>query len=132
MNRKYFGTDGIRGAVGEAPITPEFVLRVMGNLVEADSDAALSSAKERPDTAILDAYEAGTTVEQTVHPMSTASHIWLGSEMKSGEAKPGTVTFRRTFELAEDTDMKKARLYIQVDDEAAAFVNGKKVFFGGR
>src|ERR1700693_4462502 len=28
MIRKYFGTDGIRGKVGEAPITPDFVLRV--------------------------------------------------------------------------------------------------------
>ncbi len=26
--RKYFGTDGIRGLVGEAPITPEFVLKL--------------------------------------------------------------------------------------------------------
>jgi len=26
--RKYFGTDGVRGTVGEAPITPEFVLRL--------------------------------------------------------------------------------------------------------
>ena len=25
MTRKYFGTDGVRGKVGEAPITPEFV-----------------------------------------------------------------------------------------------------------
>ncbi|MCC6609403.1 MAG: phosphoglucosamine mutase [Burkholderiales bacterium] len=28
MGRKYFGTDGIRGRVGEAPITPDFVLRL--------------------------------------------------------------------------------------------------------
>lgn len=28
MGRKYFGTDGIRGRVGEFPITPEFVLRL--------------------------------------------------------------------------------------------------------
>ncbi len=28
MTRKYFGTDGIRGKVGEFPITPEFVLRL--------------------------------------------------------------------------------------------------------
>ena len=28
MARRYFGTDGIRGKVGEAPITPEFVLRL--------------------------------------------------------------------------------------------------------
>ena len=28
MTRKYFGTDGIRGTVGEAPITPDFVMRL--------------------------------------------------------------------------------------------------------
>jgi phosphoglucosamine mutase len=28
MTRKYFGTDGIRGTVGVAPITPDFVLRL--------------------------------------------------------------------------------------------------------
>ncbi len=28
MARKYFGTDGVRGTVGEAPITPDFVLRL--------------------------------------------------------------------------------------------------------
>jgi len=28
MSRKYFGTDGIRGTVGTAPITPDFVLRL--------------------------------------------------------------------------------------------------------
>ena len=26
--RKYFGTDGVRGEVGQAPITPDFVLRL--------------------------------------------------------------------------------------------------------
>jgi phosphoglucosamine mutase len=28
MTRKYFGTDGIRGTVGQAPITPDFVLKL--------------------------------------------------------------------------------------------------------
>ena len=28
MSRKYFGTDGIRGTVGQAPITPDFILRL--------------------------------------------------------------------------------------------------------
>ena len=28
MSRKYFGTDGVRGRVGDAPITPDFVLRL--------------------------------------------------------------------------------------------------------
>ncbi len=30
MTRKYFGTDGVRGRVGEPPITPDFVMR-LGN-----------------------------------------------------------------------------------------------------
>ncbi|PWB44622.1 MAG: phosphoglucosamine mutase [Rhodocyclales bacterium] len=28
MGRKYFGTDGVRGTVGQVPITPEFVMRL--------------------------------------------------------------------------------------------------------
>src|ERR671935_30894 len=28
MTRKYFGTDGVRGTVGESPMTPDFVLRL--------------------------------------------------------------------------------------------------------
>src|SRR6516164_6908166 len=28
MTRKYFGTDGVRGKVGELPITPDFVMRL--------------------------------------------------------------------------------------------------------
>src|SRR3989442_4681193 len=28
MSRKYFGTDGVRGEVGDLPITPEFVIRL--------------------------------------------------------------------------------------------------------
>mgnify|MGYP003384150006 CR=1 FL=1 len=28
MGKKYFGTDGIRGKVGEHPITPEFMMKL--------------------------------------------------------------------------------------------------------
>src|SRR5436853_2548502 len=28
MTRKHFGTDGVRGTVGESPMTPDFVLRL--------------------------------------------------------------------------------------------------------
>ena len=28
MSRKYFGTDGVRGRVGQEPITPEMVLKL--------------------------------------------------------------------------------------------------------
>jgi phosphoglucosamine mutase len=38
MGRQYFGTDGIRGTVGQAPITPDFVLRLahaVGHVLKA-------------------------------------------------------------------------------------------------
>ncbi|MEK7737804.1 MAG: phosphoglucosamine mutase, partial [Pseudomonadota bacterium] len=55
MGRKYFGTDGVRGRVGELPITPEFVMRLgyaagcvlvahaarRGHLTEGDRPAVL-------------------------------------------------------------------------------------------
>jgi phosphoglucosamine mutase len=39
MSRTYFGTDGIRGTVGQAPITPDFVLRLahaVGHVLKKD------------------------------------------------------------------------------------------------
>jgi phosphoglucosamine mutase len=48
MARKYFGTDGIRGRVGQAPITPDFFLhlgwavgRVLANTQPSDSKAPM-------------------------------------------------------------------------------------------
>ncbi len=46
--RKYFGTDGVRGTVGEAPITPEFVLR----LGQATGRALMHDGNERPTVLI--------------------------------------------------------------------------------
>lgn len=49
MTRKYFGTDGVRGRVGEIPITPEFVMHLgySAGKVLASSDWHLSKG-ERP------------------------------------------------------------------------------------
>ncbi len=50
MTRKYFGTDGIRGNVGDAPITPDFVLRLgyaAGNVL-----ARTGKSGERPTVLI--------------------------------------------------------------------------------
>ena len=59
MTRKWFGTDGIRGRVGEAPITPEFVLRLgyaAGRvLAHAGERGELSvHAPGRPQVALAD------------------------------------------------------------------------------
>jgi phosphoglucosamine mutase len=43
MSRKYFGTDGIRGTVGQSPITPDFMLR-LGHAV----GRVLRKAGQRP------------------------------------------------------------------------------------
>ena len=47
MTRKYFGTDGIRGTVGESPITPDFVLRLAHAV-----GRVLRHAEERPTVVI--------------------------------------------------------------------------------
>ncbi|MEI2623580.1 MAG: phosphoglucosamine mutase [Giesbergeria sp.] len=47
MQRQYFGTDGIRGTVGEPPITPDFILR-LGHAV----GRVLKRSEERPTVLI--------------------------------------------------------------------------------
>ena len=53
MSRKYFGTDGVRGRVGQPPITPDFVLRLgyaAGEVLvrRARMRGAASKGGERP------------------------------------------------------------------------------------
>jgi phosphoglucosamine mutase len=56
MTRKYFGTDGIRGRVGAAPITPDFVMKLgyaAGKvLVQADSTSGKPTVLIGKDTRI--------------------------------------------------------------------------------
>ncbi len=47
MGRRYFGTDGIRGTVGQSPITPDFILR-LGHAV----GRVLRRSSERPTVVI--------------------------------------------------------------------------------
>lgn len=54
MTRKYFGTDGIRGTVGEAPITPDFALKLgqAAGRVFAAEDGSRSTVLIGKDTRI--------------------------------------------------------------------------------
>ena len=54
MGRRYFGTDGVRGRVGEAPITPDFVMRLgyAAGRVLAQSGASRPSVLIGKDTRI--------------------------------------------------------------------------------
>jgi len=48
LTRKYFGTDGVRGRVGQAPITPDFVMRLGYAAGKALFDRGAMPAGERP------------------------------------------------------------------------------------
>ena len=55
MTRKYFGTDGVRGRVGEAPITPEFVMRLghaAGRVLAASGGATRPAVLIGKDTRV--------------------------------------------------------------------------------
>ena len=48
MSRKYFGTDGVRGRVGQSPITPDFVMRLGYSAGKVLLDRSQMPAGERP------------------------------------------------------------------------------------
>ena len=54
MARRYFGTDGVRGKVGEVPITPDFVLRLgyAAGKVLAGADRRAAKPGSRPTVLI--------------------------------------------------------------------------------
>ncbi len=52
MTRKYFGTDGVRGRVGESPITPDFAMRLGYAAGKALLKQALESEGDRPSVLI--------------------------------------------------------------------------------
>jgi phosphoglucosamine mutase len=55
MSRQFFGTDGIRGTVGQAPITPDFVLRLahaVGQVLRRNAQVTPHSSQARPQVVI--------------------------------------------------------------------------------
>ena len=55
MTRTYFGTDGIRGTVGQAPITPDFLLRLghaVGRVLRQQQGSARPTVVIGKDTRI--------------------------------------------------------------------------------
>ncbi len=97
MSRKYFGTDGIRGRVGEAPISADFVLR-LGNAYGHALRARLGDGWRKPmvvigkDTRISNymfeaALEAGLVAAgvdvQLMGPMPTPAVAHLTRSMRA-------------------------------------------------
>lgn len=52
MSRKYFGTDGVRGRVGQSPITPDFVMRLGYAAGKVLMNQSHMPAGERPEVLI--------------------------------------------------------------------------------
>ena len=77
MSRKYFGTDGVRGRVGETPITPDFVMRLgyaAGKVLAAAEHDALHG--ERPAVLIgKDTRVSGYMLESALEAGLTAAGV---------------------------------------------------------
>jgi phosphoglucosamine mutase len=99
MAKKYFGTDGIRGKVGEHPITPEFVMRLgyaagrvfvglQGNLAKGAHPTVLIGKDPRISGYMLEAaLEAGLTAAgvnaQLTGPMPTPAIAYLTRALRA-------------------------------------------------
>jgi phosphoglucosamine mutase len=89
MSRKYFGTDGVRGRVGQLPITPEFVMHlgyaagvVLSELKKGDKPVVLIGKDTRVSGYLLEsALQAGFTAAGLdvllVGPMPTPAVAYL-------------------------------------------------------
>ena len=77
MSRKYFGTDGVRGKVGEEPITPEFAMRLgyaAGKVLVTTEHDALHG--ERPCVLIgKDTRVSGYMLESALEAGLTAAGV---------------------------------------------------------
>lgn len=88
MARKYFGTDGVRGRVGEPPITPDFVMRLgyaTGRVLAAhESDHRPTKGSERPAVLIgKDTRVSGYMLEAALEAGFSAAgvDVWLVGPM---------------------------------------------------
>ena len=86
MQKKYFGTDGIRGKVGEEPITPEFMLKLgwaVGRVLAKEGDGKVLIGKDTRISGYMfeSALEAGLSAAGVdIHllgPMPTPAIAYL-------------------------------------------------------
>lgn len=97
MTRKYFGTDGVRGRVGEAPITPDFVLKLgwaVGQVLAREGRSKVLIGKDTRISGYMfeSALEAGLVAAgvdvRLLGPMPTPAIAYLTRTFK---AKAGIV-----------------------------------------
>lgn len=97
MTRRYFGTDGIRGKVGEYPITADFVMKLgwaVGKVFASDADSKVVIGKDTRISGYMfeSALEAGLSAAgvdiQLLGPMPTPGIAYLTRTL---HAKAGIV-----------------------------------------
>ncbi len=95
--RKYFGTDGIRGSVGEGPITPEFIMKLgwaAGRVLAKDGEGPVIIGKDTRISGYMfeSALEAGLSAAgvdiRLLGPMPTPGIAYL---TRSTRARGGIV-----------------------------------------
>jgi phosphoglucosamine mutase len=101
MARQYFGTDGIRGRVGVAPITPDFVLKLgyAAGKVLAGADRAQQKKGNRPTVLIgKDTRVSGYMLEAALESGFSAAgvDVMLAGPMPT----PGVAYLTRALRLA--------------------------------
>ena len=100
MSRRYFGTDGIRGQVGEAPITPDFVLRLgyAAGKVLAGSDKAYTNGGRATVLIGKDTRVSGYMLEAALESGFSAAgvDVMLAGPMPT----PGVAYLTRALRLA--------------------------------
>ena len=137
MKKDYFGTDGIRGRVGEAPITAEFMLRLgqaLGHVLNAGH-----AANDRRPAVVIDkdtrvsgymfesALEAGLvsagTNVQMLGPMPTPAVAWLVRElgasaccMGTARSEGGTDMYHPVRHLRRTSDRTSDRTFDRTSD----------------
>lgn len=120
MSRKYFGTDGVRGRVGEAPITPDFVMRLgyaAGRVLADRSDAATS----RPAVLIgKDTRISGYMLEAALQAGFTAAGVDV---LLTGPLPtPGVAYLTRAWRLAAGVVISAS--HNPYDDNGIKFFSG--------
>ena len=92
MKKKYFGTDGIRGKVGQAPITPDFILKLgwaAGKVFEQSGHCKILIGKDTRISGYMfeSALEAGLVAAgadvQMLGPMPTPGIAYLTRTLRA-------------------------------------------------
>ena len=115
MKRRYFGTDGVRGKVGSAPITPDFVMKLgqaAGRVLKRHNPTGRASVLIGKDTRVSGymleaALQAGFSFRHPQSRISPARSGWMPALLSLLRIIPMTTT-ALNFSLLPDRSSRTA------------------------